>query len=827
MLASVVLGAGICTLSPFRLPSFPFRILRHFAVGLCATFAPRIKCGTMKQTTTLILLSLLIPILSLAQEAVRPTQNIRGRILDASSAQPIPFAAIVVQDMPQLGTTSDPDGNFLLPAVPVGRHTIAAEMVGYEPSILKEIMVSSGKETLLDIPMKESIVSIDEVTVRPHVNKEKPLNAMASTGARMLSVEEASRYAGGFSDPARLASSFAGVSSQGSTNGISIHGNAPYLLAWRIEGIEVPNPNHFSDITGAGGGVMSSLSAQVLGNSDFLTCAFPSEYGNAVSGVFDVKLRNGNSSDREHTFQFGTLGIDFASEGPIRKGGKASYIVNYRYSTMGLAQKMNFLDMGGQQMDYQDLNYKVNLPTKSAGTFSLWGTGFIDKYQTEEMDSVDWKTISDAAVSSADQKMIATGVNHRIFLSGGGQLSTSLALTHYYEWVNTECRDTTLRRESIITMHDGRKRQTNLIFDVAHTRKFSSRYTHKAGLTVTRTLYSSHLDAYDDDAQQLLTIYDACEDHTFAEAFTSHQINVSNQLTINAGLNASYLSINDTYTVEPRLGLRWQPTGRSTFAVGYGLHSRKGKNEFYYVVKDGKYVNHDIGMMRSHHFMLSFSQKLTENAIFKVEPFFQYTDKVPVEPGKSFSSLNFIDFYLDKEMTNTGKGRNYGVDITLERYLNNGWYYLFTTSVFDARFRDGMGCWRQSRFNRHVIANLLGGKEWMVGERKQNVFSVNGKLTWQGGERTSPVDMEATRRSKFGFVKYDNSRDFTLGRDPQLIYSFSIGYKINKARVSHYFFCDMISAKGVHGDSYNFRDDEIDDIVVKITLPNIGYKLEF
>ena len=141
--------------------------------------------------------------------------------------------------------------------------------------------------------------------------------------------------------------------------------------------MEIPNPNHFADIATLGGGILSSLSAQVLGNSDFFTGAFPAEYGNAVSGVFDMKLRNGNNQRNENTFQVGIMGIDFASEGPLSKKHKASYIFNYRYSTTGLLN----VDLGGK-MDYQDLNFKLNFPTRHAGTFAVWGTALLDKYKS-------------------------------------------------------------------------------------------------------------------------------------------------------------------------------------------------------------------------------------------------------------------------------------------------------------------------------------------------------------------------------------------------------------------------------------------------------------
>lgn len=343
----------------------------------------------MDKTKVLVIIALLISICSFGKEVSnipgqasadnenipqssgRPVQTLRGVVNDRASGHPIPYATIQLTDIPGLGMMCDSLGRFALPKVPVGRHSVQASFMGYESVTVREILVTSAKEVYLEIALQESVNELSEVVVRAH-NRNEAMNKMAVAGARMLSVEEASRYAGGFDDPARLVASFAGVTPSVSNNGISIHGNAPHLLQWRLEDVEIPNPNHFADIATLGGGILSSLSAQVLGNSDFFTGAFPAEYGNAVSGVFDMKLRNGNNQRNENTFQVGIMGIDFASEGPLSKKHKASYIFNYRYSTTGLLN----VDLGGK-MDYQDLNFKLNFPTRHAGTFAVWGTALL------------------------------------------------------------------------------------------------------------------------------------------------------------------------------------------------------------------------------------------------------------------------------------------------------------------------------------------------------------------------------------------------------------------------------------------------------------------
>lgn len=275
-----------------------------------------------------------------AQEAL-PTQTIRGLVIDAASAAPLSSANVkIINAEDQTAVTND-KGQFVLPNIPVGRYDLQVSFIGYETEIVKGTILTSAKEVNIEVQLKERLSSLGEVVVRTQIDKSRPLNKMTLTGARMLSTEEASRFAGGMDDPARLVSAFAGVASGISNNGISIHGNSPGFLQWRLEDIEIPNPNHFADIGSLGGGLLTSLSSNVLGNSDFYTSAFPAEYNNAISGIFDMRLRNGNNQRFQHTFQLGILGINAASEGPLGKRGKASYIFNYRYSTIELLSKLS------------------------------------------------------------------------------------------------------------------------------------------------------------------------------------------------------------------------------------------------------------------------------------------------------------------------------------------------------------------------------------------------------------------------------------------------------------------------------------------------------
>lgn len=761
----------------------------------------------------------------------QPSQTIRGTVIDKASGHPMPDVTIMLSDMPGTGTTTDERGQFVLPEIPVGRHNVQASFLGYEPGIFSEILVTSAKEVYLDISLKENVNELSEVVVRPQINKEQPLNKMAATSARMLSVEEASRYAGGLDDPARLVSSFAGVAANLSSNGISIHGNAPHLLQWKMEDVEIPNPNHFADISILGGGILSSLSSQVLGNSDFFTGAFPSEYGNAVSGVFDMKLRNGNNRKMENTFQVGILGIDVASEGPLSKNHQASYIFNYRYSTTGLLNSIYpGLDMGGT-LNYQDLNFKFNIPTRKAGTFAVWGTSLIDKYENDfEDDPLEWEHTRDNFQSTAKQYMAAGGISHRYFFPNNAMLKTTLAAT--YSGMNAT-EDAHAADHTVTPFTYQKNNTTNLTLTSSYNRKFSARHTNQTGFTYTRLFYNMRLNLAPFETAPLNTLSKGKGQTDLISAYTSSSFGITDRLSVNAGLNSQVLTLNNSWTLEPRLGIKWAPTTKSSFALAYGLHSRMEKMDVYFVnsKSTGKEsVNKDLDFTKAHHLMLTFGYKLSDNLLLKVEPYAQFLYDVPVIADSSYSVLNRREFYVEEALVNKGKGRNIGVDITLEQYLNRGFYYLVTASVFDSKYKGGDGVWHNTRFNRRFILNTLIGKEWMVGSKRQNILSANAKFTLQGGERYSPLDHAASLAHPDKEALYDETRAYSEQYPVMFIANFTVSYKINRKKVAHEFAIKALNVTGTeeyYGYHYNLKNGVMERNGNSIPISNISYKLEF
>ena len=768
---------------------------------------------------------LLCPLMTRAQAL----QTIRGQVCDVASGEPMVGATITVENGTTIGTVSDAEGNFIINNVPVGRHSVRATYIGYEPVLLKEQLVSSGKELVLNLRMQENVSELGEVVVKPRVNKQMPLNEMAQVGARMFSVEEATRYAGGMADPARTASMFAGVATGGATNGISIHGNSPQMLQWRVEGVEVNNPNHFAEITEAGGGVFTSLNGTVLANSDFLTGAMPAEYGNALSGAFDMKMRVGNNTKYEHAIQVGTLGVDFASEGPLGKGSKASYLVNYRYSFLEIAKKLHAINMDKETLDYQDLSFKVNMPTSNAGTFAVWLTGLVDHYENEVPDISDWETLWDTNDSWSRQRNCAAGINHTYRFQTGGTLHSSVAYTGTYRKLGVNNYDELMIKTPGM---NGRNSQWSVIISTQHQHKFSKRYTMQNGFEHQHLDFNTWLDYIHVVGGPLYRVFESEGNTGLTRFYSSHKLALSSRLTAVAGVNVMWFNLNNQWLIEPRISIQHKISPLSTISLSYAMNSRKESTDTYFVTMNGQNPNKDLGLTRSHHISASFSQRLGENAMLKIEPYWQWLFDVPVEEGTTYSILNHRNFFQDRTLTNEGAGRNYGIDFTLERYLKDGFYGMLTATLFKSEYQDAQGKWHHSRHDRTYITNILGGKEWMVGSTKKNVFGINGRLTLMGGDRYTPIPAGTTfedimKRPDKSIPEIDGADPYSEQKGMNIGYAFSMKYTINKKHTSHHIILEYLQIKTFQGQTFDLRTHNIVDKFTSLTFPNLAYRVEF
>ncbi|MCB2220999.1 MAG: carboxypeptidase-like regulatory domain-containing protein [Bacteroidetes bacterium] len=789
----------------------------------------------MKTTTNFVRRILLVIIAVLSSIFVfsqQLTQTVKGRIVDADTEIPLPGATVVILDTdPLLGASADAEGFFRIEKVPLGRYDIKISYMGFEPAIISEIVVGSGKEVVVNTGLKETLVQLNEVVVTAETDKKQPLNSMAIISSRQVNMEEARRFAGAFDDPARLVTSYAGVAAGNmNSNGIIVRGNAPKGVLWRLEGLEIANPSHFANLTTFGGGGISSLSAQMIDNSDFYTAAFPAEFGNALSGVFDLRLRSGNRDKREHTFQAGVTGIDLSSEGPYKKGKPATYLFNYRYSTFGLIKPL--LPDNAGLITYQDFSFKTDFPTKKAGIFSLWGIGSTDHSGSRvEKEPNEWEYEEDRLNEDGQTSMGALGMTHKMILGSKTLINSSLAFSG--SMLSSE--GSKMDVDKVLYDNENIQNSTwNYSLSSYMNHKFSARHTNRTGFTVNLLNYDMVIREAMVFKEPMQTITDDQGNSELLQAYSQSRFDLNEKLTLNAGFHLQYFTLTEHYSIEPRLGLRYNFKPGQAISFGYGLHSRL---EMLFVYLGQQQTesgiirpNTHLDFSRAHHFVVGYDRAIGENMNFRAEAYYQCLFSIPVEPGTSFSLINVDnEWTINQTLTNDGTGENFGLDLTLERFMANGYYFVLTGSIFNSTYIGGDKVERDSHYNKNFVFNILGGKEWNVGRnQKNNAIGINGKFSINGGDRQTPVDEDLTYQ--FQEVVYDQTRAFSEQKPTVFYLHLTLNYRKNKTNHASIWSFQILNALGApeyFGYRYNYQKDSIDRDEQTIVIPNISYKIVF
>ncbi len=733
----------------------------------------------------LIFTCLVSSMITFAQNTNSLSQKVKGIVVDADSKQPLPGATVQIKGT-QKAVLANADGTFQFEAVSVGIIGLDITMVGYERKSIPEITVNSGKEVFLNITLNEKISTLDEVAVVAYKDRVKPTNEFASVSARSLNIEDAKRYPAAIADPARMAQNFAGVSaSDDASNEIVVRGNSPQGVLWRLEGIEIPNPNHFAGI-GAGGGAVSMFSSSTIGNSDFYTGAFPAEFGNASSGVFDLNYRNGNKDKSEFAINAGVIGLGAAAEGPFKKGGKSSYLVNFRYSTFGLISQ--FINIQGQQLNYQDLNFKLNFPT-SIGDFALFG---LVGNNTSNRTAKQGQTSDDFDVFNFKTRVTVFGLSHQIFLNKDSYIKTVIARSGLIDEGKFDRLIPTLNYIQRPLFNES---TTDVAYRISsyYNNKLSSKSTLRIGAIVSNLDFSFVNNQYRYVPKTSVeTFLDIKGQSTYLQGYAQYKYRLTQDLTLNAGFHTSYLALNKTNSFEPRASISYNAPNAQTFTFAAGVHAKPQQLSVYFFenVASGAnrlQQNKNLKMTDALHFVLGY-EKVFDNGIrFKAETYYQRLSNVPVEAkeGSGFSTINStatFDLTNIDPLVNQGKGTNFGVDVNVEKSFSNNYYYIANLSFYNSKYTTFDQKEFDTRFNRKYQLNLVGGKEWSIG-RKNRILGINGKVLTTGGVRENEIDFDASRIA--GETVFVANKFFTQENDPYFRFDLGISLKTNRKRATH------------------------------------------
>lgn len=762
------------------------------------------------------------------------TQTIFGIITAKGSIARLEGVKIeLIASKDSISCITVPDGSFNLHNVPVGRQSLLISCIGYKEKLLENILVTSGKQVFLEIELEEEIVSLDEIVIYAEQDKKKALNTMTLAGGRMFSIEETQRFAAAFNDPARMASSYPGVVQANDVNNdIVIRGNSPNGLLWRLNGVDIPNPNHFSSVGTSGGGI-SALSAQVLGNSDFLNGAFNAEYGNALSGVFDLNFRKGNNQKREYTVQFGFIGADISVEGPFKKEYKGSYLVNYRYSTLNLVKSLG-LDIDDRSK-FQDVSFHIYLPTNKNGSFSLFGLGGLSS-QNEDRTLFDIITGSGNVrfknLSSSSTGVI--GLSHLKTIGKKMNLKSTMATTgNRIALSNENARGV---NPSNLKLNEKNNYGENKISISTVLSVFPGKRDDifKTGITSSILQYSLLEGKVSPGSTTIINTIDEHGSTVVYRGFAEYLMHISKNITLNSGLHLSHLGLNKRTTIEPRTALLFPLTPKKTFSIAYGLHSQLQPTGTYFIkIKNQHGIdykpNADLGFSKAHHFIAALHYNLDRYHSIKLEAYYQYLYNIPVSQlvANKVSILNISEGILAEPLINEGKGKNKGLEITAERFLKNSFYYILAGSWYESKYKTTDGIWRNTRFNGNYTLSLTGGNEFSI-KRGKSYLGINLKTTLLGGFRTTPINIEASRQN--GSVVYYNDLTFQNKLPDYHRLDFRISYRNNYKRFSLITSIDIqnvMNRENAEKEIYNPLTKQIEYARQNGFIPVFSIKAEF
>ena len=759
------------------------------------------------------------------------TSTLRGNIRDFDTNQPLAGATVQLVNT-EKGTASSETGAFRFDQLPTGRYNLSVSYLGYETMAVPEILLESGKEKVVEVRLKQAGKQLDAAIVR----SSRPV---AYNSIQTITQEQTLRYAATYLDPARLAVSFPGVATANDqANGLVIRGNNPNGMQWRLEGVEIVNPNHtsnagtFSDRATQTGGGVNILSTQLMGDSYFLTGAFPAEYGNALSGVMDMRLRKGNDEKQEFTAQAGLIGFDVAAEGPLSKKSKASYLVNYRYSFTGLLGALG-VTFGGEDIRYQDLSFNLSFPTKKAGDFTVFGMGGASSNIFKaSLDTSEWVFQKDGYDIDFRSKMGALGVTHSVQLGAKTGLKTVLVASALANSRNGYIHSMADTQKRFLTQQDA-NRKDRISFTTAVSHRLNASHLLKAGTFVT----------YQSDSVKSVTGSDLAEGRLqglIIQPYVSWQWQPTPRLTTDLGLHFLHYTYNNTHSLEPRASIRFQADRQNSFSLSYGLHSQLQQPQVYLsVVELGQskefLPNRRLEPTRAHHFVAGYQRNFGTLGNLKVEAYLQSIFNVPIATGDptlsqrplpTFSTLNQVEGFVDQPLENAGTGRNYGIEISYNKYLTDDFYLMISGSLYNATYVAADGIRRNTRYNGNHTFSLTSGREFKT--QKNGIWGVNARMIWLGGFRDSPINVDASRAE--GQTVYSLKDAFTVKMKDYFRPDLRIYWKKNHPRYSRTIALDIQNVSGTQNQAYSYYDILQRQLVQKYQLgliPILSYRWEF
>ncbi len=763
-----------------------------------------------------------------AQASAQTTSSLSGTITDAATDRPIASAEVqVLTPDTTFITLSDTAGRYGFGALPTGIHPLRVLHSGHATALVPEVWVRNGYEAVQDVGLGIATTDLGEVAVWSDAPRTMP-----PVGSYALTVEQSLRYPATFFDPTRLATTRPGVSgASDQANHFSVRGNGPAANAYLLEGAEIVTPNHLTnagtvtDLPSLTGGGTNILSAQMLGNSQLRTGGMAANYGNALGGLMDMRLRRGTHQRQAFTLQAGLTGLDVSTEGPFHKGGLASYLVNYRYSTVGLLSDLG-VDLGDERIGFQDLSMHIALPLRRGGHLSFFGFGGLSHNYFTAKDSADREVDKDARDIDYRSRMGAAGASLLLPVGGQARWRTTVAISAI-----DQQRDETER--AIATpwawSFDLLERKVSVVSDVQG--RWGSGTTYRIGgsllqrtVVVQRTLRDSLLPGV--DAVATLVRPYLVMTHVLGPHFRAEW-----------GAAYAHDDRSGKGVAEPRASVAYRLQHDRSITFSAGQRSQLDRVQYYVDHPAMRSPAAPLTPMRMREVVLAYDHPFRPHLRLHGEAYFQRVDRIPMEiaplqeaqRAPYGSMVDLWDEFRDVLMANLGQGKNRGVELGLEHTFHRGLFYQVNATYMDATYQDATQLERPVRWNNSWIGNLIVGREFAKTlEDGKRTWGVNGRFNAMGGLRATPVDLEASREA--GVTRYDV--DHVMGEQLPVYHRLDVRVYRKRERKGHtgMWSLDLQNLLGTRNTAFRYYDRLQDAVITKYQLgliPNLSYRIEF
>ncbi len=620
----------------------------------------------------------------------------------------------------------------------------------------------------LTVLLEPNPYTFPEVWIMNLADDQPATPPFTTLSAISFNLQQSSHFPASFSDISRVVMNYAGITHETDImNQLVVRGHSPKGIQWHLDGVEIPNPNHFAE-AGAGGGGINAISSQLLEQVDFLHGAFPAQYGNLTSGAFNLQLRRGSTDRTHHRLSLGLLSNEFTTEGPFKKGGKASYIANLRLASFSLLDDLGINPLGEvEPPSFQDLAIYLNFPSSKWGNLSLFGltaTSHSREWNavpyTKELDgtSHNWRNKNDYFLSLWQ-------LTHKKTLGDNWLIKNTLSLAMNSQVYQEDSLDSVGEVQPI---GDHNIHLSTLVLATTLNYYAQANWRLQSGVSFIHQPFDFDIQDIDVGFTHRTSYIDAQGSTYRISGYTQAELQLIPRWTFVPGIHMIHYGQSLQTFLEPRLGLRWKLKKNQWVSFGAGLFSKMEPlaQHFLQTYDDkGEFSlpNEHLGVTRSWQMMLGYERQLSSYLQLKLEAYYHRLFDIPVsnEGDLVLSSLNASNAFIISPiqgvvpLENNGNGKNYGIDVTLDGKFSSA-FMLATLSIYQAKFNLGRGPYLNSRFNGNFASSLKIGKEFTLG--RNNVL-LSMTVFWNGGQRYTPIDLSSSRL--FGTYIEDKSQIFT------------------------------------------------------------------